>query len=92
MTGSPNGDVAYYLVFANGAGSARAGMADSPTVTFSADYETAVAINRGDTSAQNEFMTGRLHLDGDASALLEIREAVAMLADLFKKIRSKTKY
>lgn len=92
VTGGPGGDIEYHVIFDHGSGSIRAGRVDSPTVTFTIDYASAVAIGSGTASAQTEFMAGRLHLDGDASALLAHGEAMQRVGDVFASLRATTEF
>jgi predicted lipid carrier protein YhbT len=72
--------------------SVAAGRAPAPTVTFTQDVETAVAVNRGELSAQAAFMTGRLRVGGDVRVLLDRQEALAQVDDIFALVRSQTTY
>jgi putative sterol carrier protein len=85
-------DFAYHLVFADGRVHVRHGAAERPTVTFRCDRETAAEIARGEASAQRAFMSGRLRIGGDASALLRAHAAIAALPDLFAAVRVGTEH
>jgi putative sterol carrier protein len=63
-----------------------------PTVTITVPYDTAVAINAGDQSAQGAFMSGRLRMAGDVGALLRQRDRLVSLDDLFAGVRADTTY
>jgi putative sterol carrier protein len=82
----------YHVVFTPGAVRVHHGKADDPTVTFRCDRTTAVAIARGDVSAQRAFMAGNLRIGGDATALLRAQAAVAVLPDLFAAVRPETEW
>jgi putative sterol carrier protein len=83
---------AYHLVFGADGIRARAGAAEHPTVTFRCDRPTATAIARGESNAQRAFMSGKLRIGGDASALLRAHGAIAALPDLFAALRPTTDY
>jgi putative sterol carrier protein len=83
---------AYHLTFDGDGVRAYAGPAPNATVTFRCDRETAAAIARGESNAQRAFMSGRLRIGGDASALLRVHGAVAALPDLFAAVRPATDY
>jgi putative sterol carrier protein len=85
-------DFRYHVAFSPGAVRVRPGEAEDPTVTFHCDRATAVAIARGDLSAQRAFMAGRLRIGGDATALLRAQAAVAVLPDLFTAVRPETEW
>ncbi len=60
------------------------------TIVFRQDRETAVAIAVGDLSAQRAFMSGRLRVDGDLSVLVERRDLLAGIGDVFAALRADT--
>src|SRR5437667_185605 len=59
VTGGPDGDKSYYMQIDNGEPKIALGEAQTPDVTLTQDYETAVAIAKGELNAQNAFMTGK---------------------------------
>lgn len=71
VTGAPDGDVVYHLRISDAALSAAEGRADNADVRFTQTYESALAIARGETSAQAAFMSGRLRVGGDVRALID---------------------
>jgi len=82
----------YHVVF--GAESVRVcpGPAEQPDVTFTTDYDGAVAIARGETSAQALLAAGRLRVAGDVEALAGRAPVFAGLGDLFSTVRMQTTY
>lgn len=92
VTDGPNGDSRYHVLVDNGAVAVCAGEADAPTLTFSTDYATAVAVNSGAESAQAAFMRGRLRVGGDVRELLRNAEILSMLEDVFAPVRAETSY
>jgi hypothetical protein len=92
VTGAPMGDARYHLTLTDGRLRVAEGDSDTPTVTITVPYETAAAINAGRESAQAAFMTGRLRVGGDVSALLRHREALAAVDDVFAGVRRATTY
>lgn len=85
-------EIAYHLILRDGRIQVRRGRAASPTVTFITDRATATRVNRGDQSAQEAFMTGRLRVGGDIRALLAYQQRGAKLDDLFAAVRADTTY
>ena len=81
VDGGPDGRVVWHVVVAGEARSIQAGTHPAPDVTFSQDYATAVAVARGDLSAQEAFMTGRITLSGTAGALILAAPALAAVGD-----------
>jgi putative sterol carrier protein len=92
VTGGPDGDVTFHLDIADGNVSVAPGAAPDPDVTFTQDHETAVAIGRGDLSAQAAFMAGRLRVGGSVALLMEQQRAFAGIDDVFAEVRSRTTY
>ena len=70
--GSPDGDV-HYCVRVDDAGqlTIEPGPCHHPDATFSVDYETAGALFRGEITAENALMNGRMKVTGNIAVLLE---------------------
>ena len=66
-----NGPRAYHLILGPDRDRAVAGPAPSADVFFSMDAETALAISKGELSTEEAFITGKLELAGDATALID---------------------
>ena len=80
----PDGhEFAYVVEAADGRLSVHAGRAEHPDVTFTQDRATALAIHRGELSAQAAFMEGRLRLGGDLRDVIRRAGALAALDDVF---------
>jgi len=92
VTGTPHGDVRYGVRIAGGTVEVVPGSPPDPDATFRQDWETAVAVHRGELSAQDAFMTGRLELTGDVRALIRTQDAVAALEETFAELRERTEY
>jgi putative sterol carrier protein len=87
-----DGDVEYVIEAHDGALSIRAGRAATPDVTFTQDRATAVAIARGELSAQRAFLDGRLTLRGDLQRALPHLAGLAALDDVFASTRAGTQW
>jgi putative sterol carrier protein len=92
VTGHVDGDAAWSITLGAGTIAVAHGHADAPTVTFTQDVETAVAVNRGELSAQAAFMTGRLRVGGDVQVLLDRQPDLAEVEDIFAPVRADTTY
>jgi hypothetical protein len=92
VTDPDGGEVAYQLVVADGRASLRPGRADEADVdlTFRTDRVTAIAVHRGDETAQAAFLAGRLEVSGRAVALLDHAQRLAALGDVFGAARDTT--
>lgn len=92
VTGTPDGDVAYAVRLAGGKAEVIRGAVDDPDVTFTQSWDTAVAVHRGEVTAQDAFMTGRMRVDGDVRVLLREGERLAALDGLLADVRPETTY
>jgi len=63
-----------------------AGAAAEPTLRFITDRATAGEIMAGTTTTQTAFMTGRLQVGGDTTALLAHHDVLAGLGDVFATV------
>ena len=70
-TDAPDGtEGTYYLAIADGSLAAGAGPAEEPDATISNDYETAVAISKGELNTQMAFMTGKMKVSGNMAKIM----------------------
>ena len=92
ITGGPDGDVTYLVVIDKGAVSFVPGDDAAAPVTFTQDYDTAVAISKGELTAQAAFMIGRIRAGGEVGLLLTHQGALAGIDDVFEPVRAATSY
>jgi putative sterol carrier protein len=92
VTGGPQGDVAYHVTVDDGATTVAAGRAEEPTITFTQDLPTAAAVSRGELSAQEAFMTGRIRVRGDLPALIAQQDTLLGVGDVFASVRASTDF
>jgi len=92
VTGTGTGDGArtYHVDWRGERPHVVAGSADHPTVTLTQDYATAVAIARGQWSAQEAFMDGEVRIGGDLRALVSHADMLGGLDDVFGAVREST--
>ena len=92
VSGGGNGKVRYVLDVSGGRATIVPGkQADAP-VTFTLDYDTAVAVVTGEVSAQVAFMQGRMKLAGDVRVLIDGAAALASVNDTLGDLRATTEY
>jgi hypothetical protein len=85
----PDGtELAYVVEAADGHLSVRPGRAAHPDITFTQDLATALAVQRGELSAQAAFIEGRLRLGGDLRAVLDGAGVLASIDDAFAAARA----
>jgi hypothetical protein len=85
----PEGDRHYRLIL----GPDRVGVDvgdDGCGVTMTLDWDTAVAIAQGVSSAQRAFLDGNVQLGGDASLLLGHQQELAEIDDRLGELRAAT--
>lgn len=92
VSGTPSGDVCFRFTAAGGRVELEWGTTDGAQVTLIEDYGTAVAIARGELTAQQAVAEGRLKLRGDVGALVRNSAATTALGDLFRAVRATTTY
>ena len=92
VTGGPDGDVRYVVSLTDGQARLGAGEAADADVAFITDWETAVAVATGASSAQDAFTSGRLGVRGDVTALLRHARAFDGLHAVFAGLRERTTY
>ncbi len=82
----------WQLVIDAGALSVERGDGREADVRLTSDRETATAIAAGRRAALDAFITGDLVIGGDIRALLDHREALETLGDLFAGLRAATRF
>ena len=92
VTGTPDGEVHYFIRVDRGTVEVAPGDAPSPDVTFTQDWPTACAMSTGELGAQEAFMHGRLQVQGDTALLMRHQQAFADLDDAFAEVRARTTY
>ncbi len=92
VTGGPDGDVSYVVAIDDGRVGLRVGVDGGSDVTFTVDWETAVAMSTGALGGQEAFTTGRLQLGGDVDVLLRHGPALVGLDAVFAEVRERTTY
>ncbi len=86
VTEAPDGDLEYHVTIKDGAATIAGGTSESPDVTVTNSYQTAVGISTGELNTQMAFMTGKLKVAGNMAALMRhqgvINQFAAALSDL----------
>jgi putative sterol carrier protein len=70
VTDTPEGEVRYAVTISDECATVRAGQAARADVTFTGDYSTAVAIARGELTAQAALLAGRIRVAGNVASLM----------------------
>lgn len=91
VNGGPEGTTTHQLLFDQGRVSMRVG-ADDVSLTLTLDWDLAVAINRGEVSAQGAFLDGRIQVAGDPGVLLGHQHELTAADDAMAELRTRTVY
>jgi len=86
VTGAPDGEVSYWTKFAGGSVTGAIGEASDADVTITSDYETAVAMNKGELNAQAAFMQGKLKVTGNMGKLLQNQAAMTAVGPVLATV------
>jgi putative sterol carrier protein len=86
VTGAPDGEVSYWTKIDDGAVSGAVGSASDADVTITQDYDTAVAMNKGELNAQAAFMQGKLKVTGNMGKLLQNQGAMQALGPVLASV------
>ncbi len=92
VKGKNGAETRYYMTIGNGILDVQPEDAPAPDVTITQDYETAVALHRGDISARQAFMDGRLKVSGNVALVTRHAETFATLSNIFAELRERTTF
>jgi hypothetical protein len=88
VTGVPNGEISYHARVDFAGGRVTPGRAETPDIILVTDYETALAIHRGETNAQRAIASGRMKLRGHVEVLLRRLDTLTALAEAVRATRT----
>ena len=70
VTDGPDGNVDYYLQVGDGAANLALGELEGADASVTSDYETSVAISKGEMNVQMAFMTGKIKVGGNMAKIM----------------------
>lgn len=76
---TPDGERRYWLRAENGQIDMGSGDVPNPDATITQDYDSAVALARGELNAVSAYMTGKLRISGNLMMLMGLQSALAEL-------------
>jgi putative sterol carrier protein len=79
VSGSPQGEVRYWLRIADGSASAGLGDLDGADVTISQSYETSAAVAQGELDGQKAFTQGKVKIQGKMLKMMQLRGPLAQV-------------
>jgi putative sterol carrier protein len=86
VTVAPEGEVKYWTKLDDGKVEGAIGEAPDADVTITEDYDTAVAMNKGELNAQAAFMQGKLKVTGNMGKLLQNQGAMQALGPVLSSV------
>ena len=92
VRGGPEGDVSYSVRLAQGFVTVTPDDPGEADVEVSSDYDTAVAISKGELSPAVALAAGLLRVGGKVGLLVEHHDAFLALGDLMGPVRTTTEY
>ena len=84
--------IEWHVDLGAGGGAAAVGRSPSPTIELHQDLRTAVAVARGDISAEEALLTGRISVRGDIEAAARHRARFGDLSAALDTLRDRTEY
>jgi len=93
VVGATDGDRRYVIEFDGATVRARrARPGEHATVRLTQDYATAVAVARGELSAQAAFLAADIQVGGDVSTLIANAGLIAQVGDALAPLRADTRF
>jgi hypothetical protein len=92
VTDEADGEVAYHVVIHDGSVSFLAGEAPGADIRLRQTRTTAVAIARGELSAQVAFLDGTMTVRGDLAKLIACGEALTGVDGALESVRTGTQF
>lgn len=80
------GERRYWLKTEDGRIDMGSGDIEGPDATITQDYDTAVALARGEMNAVSAYMTGRLRISGNLMLLMGLQGALAELPRVMQEM------
>lgn len=79
VIGGSGGEQRYWLTLDEGTIDMGVGEVEAPDAVITQDYETAVALARGELGAVAAFMSGKIRIDGNLMLLMQLQGALSEL-------------
>jgi putative sterol carrier protein len=92
VTDSPDGEVRYQVVVADGRAVLTRDQTLEADATFTAEYATASAIARGELTTQAALLAGRIHVAGNMATLSSRQEDLSGLDPVPAAVRAATTF
>lgn len=87
VTETPEGTVDYFILAEGGRAELSLGKRPDADVTLVSDYDTAVAVSKGELNIQNAYFSGKIDVAGNLAKLIKDRNAVLSLAEAVSSLK-----
>ncbi len=87
VTEAAEGTVDYYILAEGGRAELSLGKRPDADVTLVSDYDTAVAVSKGELNIQNAYFSGKIDVAGNLAKLIKDRNAVLSLAEAVTSLK-----
>ncbi len=84
VTDAPGGDFEYNVTMASGSTSFAPGAMEGADATIRNNYDTAMAVSKGDLNTQAAFISGKLKVEGNLAKIMMNQSALTALAEALK--------
>jgi len=92
ITGTPFDDVTYVMTIEDGVISFSNDTDVVADVTFTQNYDTAVALHKGELTTHEAFFAGKVRVAGHLNTLLDNADLLQGIAPAFESVRASTTY
>lgn len=72
-TGAPDGERKTYLKISEGVPEVGVGDVENPDATITQDFETAVALDKGEMQLANAYMQGKVKIQGNLMKMMQLQ-------------------
>jgi putative sterol carrier protein len=80
------GEKKYWFALQDGQAQVEMGETTDAEATLTADYDTAVALTKGELNATSAYMSGKLKIQGDMMKLMGLQGVFNALPQVFKEL------
>lgn len=86
VVNTPDGETRYYFRLEDGTAEVSLGELPDAEATISQDYETAVALSKGELSPTAAYMSGKVKVSGDLMRLMQMQGIFGALPSVLAQI------
>jgi putative sterol carrier protein len=86
VVNTPDGEVKYWFSLQDGKAEMGLGEIPDPEATLLSDYDSAVALTKGELNATSAYMSGKLKIQGDMMKLMGLQGVFNALPHVFKEL------